>query len=98
MGETAVGISFKNPWWVVVGAVVGLFVCNGPVLAFTFGVFLKPLMADMGWARAQASFALPFAGIFSAGMVPVCGFLRTADGFRNVSLPSSCVCGARFAQ
>ena len=37
------GISFRNPWWVVVGAVTGLFVCNGPVLAFTFGVFLKPL-------------------------------------------------------
>ena len=65
------GISFKNPWWVVVGAVVGLFVCNGPVLAFTFGVFLKPLMADMGWDRAQASFALSFGGIFSAVMVPV---------------------------
>jgi hypothetical protein len=39
---------FTNPWWVVVGAVAGLFVCNGPVLGFTFGVFLKPLMAEMG--------------------------------------------------
>jgi putative Ca2+/H+ antiporter (TMEM165/GDT1 family) len=36
-----VAISFKNPWWVVVGAVAGLFVCNGPVLSFTFGVFLR---------------------------------------------------------
>ena len=26
------GIRFTNPWWVVVGAVTGLFVCNGPVL------------------------------------------------------------------
>ena len=46
---------FKNPWWVVVGGVTGLFVCNGPVLAYTFGVFLKPLMADMGWQRSTAS-------------------------------------------
>src|SRR6516165_8967115 len=26
------GLKFTNPWWVVVGAVTGLFVCNGPVL------------------------------------------------------------------
>jgi MFS family permease len=82
-----VGISFKNPWWVVVGAVVGLFVCNGPVLAFTFGVFLKPLMADMGWDRAQASFALSFGGIFSAVMVPVFGFLMDRWSIRKVALP-----------
>jgi len=43
------GVRFTNPWWVVVGAVNGLFVCNGPVLGFTFGVFLKPIMTDMGW-------------------------------------------------
>ena len=42
------GLKFTNPWWVVVGAVTGLFVCNGPVLGFTFGVFLKPIMADTG--------------------------------------------------
>ena len=47
-------VAFRNPWWVVVGGVTGLFVCNGPVLNFTFGVFLKPIMADMGWDRATA--------------------------------------------
>src|SRR5256714_14977804 len=73
----AVGIRFSNPWWVVGGAVIGLFVCNGPVLAFTFGVFLKPLMADMGWQRGTASFALSFGGIFSAVMVPVIGAVAT---------------------
>jgi MFS family permease len=82
-----VGINFKNPWWVVFGAVAGLFVCNGPVLAFTFGVFLKPLMADMGWDRAQASFALSFGGIFSAVMVPVFGFLMDRWGIRKIALP-----------
>jgi hypothetical protein len=51
-------IQIKNPWWVVVGSVTGLFVCNGPVLAYTFGVFLKPIMADMHWDRGTASFAL----------------------------------------
>jgi hypothetical protein len=37
------GLKFTNPWSVVVGAVTGLFVCNGPVLGFTSGVFLKPV-------------------------------------------------------
>jgi hypothetical protein len=45
-------LSFTNPWWVVVGAVGGLVVCNGPVLGFTFGVFLKPIMADMDGSGA----------------------------------------------
>src|SRR5437764_12610106 len=87
MGGTTVGISFKNPWWVVVGAVTGLFVCNGPVLSFTFGVFLKPLMADMGWQRSTASFALAFGGIVSALMVPVIGVLMDRWSIRRVALP-----------
>ena len=91
------GISFKNPWWVVVGAVVGLFVCNGPVLAFTFGVFLKPLMADMGWDRAQASFALSFGGIFSAVMVPVFGFLMDRWSIRKVALPGIAIYASMIA-
>ena len=67
------GIRFTTQWWVVGGAVTGLIVCNGPVMAFTFGVFLKPLMADMGWDRGTASFALSFGGVISALMVPVFG-------------------------
>jgi hypothetical protein len=42
---------------VVGGAVIGLFVCNGPARAFTCGVFLKPPMGDMGWQRGTTSFA-----------------------------------------
>src|SRR5258708_17484167 len=97
MEETPVGISFKNPWWVVVGAVTGLFVCNGPVLAFTFGVFLKPLMADMVWDRAQASFALSFGGIFSAIMVPVFGWLMDRWSIRKVALPGIAIYVAAIA-
>ncbi len=81
------GIRFTNPWWVVVGAVTGLFVCNGPVLAFTFGVFLKPIMADMGWQRGTASFALSVGGIVSALMVPVIGGMMDRWSIRRVALP-----------
>src|SRR5436190_3167697 len=87
MGETAVGISFKNPWWVVVGAVTGLFVCNGPVLSFTFGVFLKPIMADMGAQRGTISLAFGIGGVCSALMVPVLGWMMDRWSIRRVALP-----------
>ena len=80
-------VGFTNPWWVVVGAVTGLFVCNGPVLGFTFGVFLKPIMADMGWDRGVASAALSSGHITSALAVPVLGYLMDRWGIRQVALP-----------
>ena len=80
-------LAFSNPWWVVGGAVTGLIVCNGPVLAFTFGVFLKPIMADMGWQRGTASFALSFGEIFGAITVPVLGIMMDRWGIRRVALP-----------
>jgi len=81
------GLRFTNPWWVVVGAVTGLFVCNGPVLGFTFGVFLKPIIADTGWHRSTASFALSFGGILAAVAVPVLGRMMDRRSIRRVALP-----------
>jgi predicted MFS family arabinose efflux permease len=85
--EERMQLKFKNPWWVVVGAVTGLFVCNGPVLAFTFGVFLKPIMADMHWDRGTASFALSFGEILGALTVPVLGVMMDRWSIRRVALP-----------
>lgn len=80
-------IRFKNPWWVVVGSVIGLLVCNGPVLGYTFGIFLKPIMADMHWDRGTASFAMAFGGLFSSATVPVIGWMMDRWSIRRVALP-----------
>ncbi len=80
-------LRFTNPWWVVVGAVTGLFVCNGPVLGFTFGVFLKPIMADTGWTRGSVSFALSIGGMTSAVAVPILGRMMDRWSIRRVALP-----------
>jgi predicted MFS family arabinose efflux permease len=85
--EGAMRLRFTNPWWVVVGAVAGLFVCNGPVLGYTFGVFLKPIMADTGWQRGSVSFALSVGGIFSAFAVPILGRMMDRWSIRRVALP-----------
>ena len=78
---------FANPWWVVAGAVAGLTVCNGPVLFFTSGVFLKPIAVDMQWQRSTVSFALSLATFLSAVATPFLGRMMDRWGIRAVSLP-----------
>jgi MFS family permease len=77
----------RNPWWVVFGAVTGLLVCNGPVLGFTFGVFLKPIMHDMGWDRGTASFAMSIGGVLDAMLVPAIGVMMDRWSIRRIALP-----------
>jgi MFS family permease len=78
---------FANPWWVVAGAVAGLSVCNGPVLFFTSGVFLKPVVAGMQWRRATVSFALSLGVFLGAVAVPFLGRMMDRWGIRRVALP-----------
>ncbi|HEY1795023.1 MAG TPA: MFS transporter [Stellaceae bacterium] len=78
---------FRNPWWVVFGAVIGLLVCNGPVLAYTFGIFLKPITADMGWQRGETSFALSIGSFIGSIAVPFLGLMMDRWSIRAVALP-----------
>jgi MFS family permease len=78
---------FRNPWWVVFGAVIGLLVCNGPVLAYTFGIFLKPITADMGWQRGETSFALSVGSFVGSIAVPFLGLMMDRWSIRAVALP-----------
>jgi hypothetical protein len=57
---------FANPWSVVVGSTVALIVCNGPVVAFTFGLFLKPIGQEFGWSRGAMSAASAVASLMIA--------------------------------
>ena len=85
---------FANPWLVVAGAVVGLTVCNGLVLFFTSGVFLKPIAADMQWQRSTVSFALSLATLLSALATPILGRMMDRWSIRAVSLPGLAVFAA----
>jgi predicted MFS family arabinose efflux permease len=86
-----------NRWWVVAGAVAGLTVCNGPVLLFTSGVFLKPIAADMQWPRSIVSFALSLAAFISALSTPILGRMMDRWGIRAIALPGLALFAASLA-
>ena len=77
----------SNPWWVVAGAVMGLTVCNGPVLFFTSGVFLKPIAADMQWPARRSPSGCRSLGFLTAVTTPFLGRAMDRWGVRAVSLP-----------
>src|ERR1700730_9597528 len=63
----------KNRWWIVVGSFIGCGVDNGVVMAFTFGLFQKPVAVAFGWSRAQVAAALALAGAPSTWQLQING-------------------------
>ena len=78
----------KNPWWVVFGATVGLIVGNGPIVFFTFGLFLGPVTREFGWDRATFSASLLVGHGCAAAAYPFLGRAIDGYGIRRVSLTS----------
>ncbi len=76
-----------NRWWIVVAAVFGLLVGNGPVMQFTFGTMLTAITREFGWSRGSVSSAM-VAGVWMTGLVtPFVGRLVDRFGIRVVTLP-----------
>ena len=63
----------KSPWWVVFGSTVGLIVGNGPIVFFTFGLFLGPVTREFGWDRATFSSSLLVGHACAAAAYPFLG-------------------------
>ena len=78
----------RNPWWVVVGSTVGLIVGNGPIVFFTFGLFLGPVTREFGWDRATFSSSLLVGHGLAAAAYPFLGRAIDRYGIRRVSLTS----------
>ena len=88
MTGTAPPAGLKNPWWVVFGSTVGLIVGNGPIVFFTFGLFLGPVTKEFGWDRATFSSSLLVGHGFAAAAYPFLGRAIDRYGIRRVSLTS----------
>jgi len=75
-------------WWVVIASIMGMIISQGPVLVFTFGIFMKPLGAEFGWSRSQVSLGLTIAILTAALCTPWMGRLIDRKGARQVAIPA----------
>lgn len=78
--------TFRNPWWVVFGATLGMVVGNTPMTLFTFGLFLKPVTTEFGWDRATFATAIFVSQAVGAVSMPLIGKLIDSWGIRRVTL------------
>jgi MFS family permease len=76
-------------WWVVLAASVGLFASFGPIVSFTFGVFLTPLSQEFQWSRGEISVAFSLAMLMLGLSSPGVGRLVDRFGARRIILPAT---------
>jgi MFS family permease len=81
-------LALRSPWWVVFGSMIGLIVGNGPIVFFTFGLFLGPVTQEFGWDRATFSSSLLVGHMLAALAYPFLGRAIDRYGIRRVSLTS----------
>jgi MFS family permease len=84
--ENMTGV-FANRWWIVFACACGLLVGAGSILIFSFGVFLKPVTADLGVTRGQLSTGLGISAWFVALASFTIGWLIDRYGTRRVMIP-----------
>lgn len=90
------GVS-RSRWWVVAATVLGLIVGAGPINVFCFGVFLKPVTADLHVGRGLLSSALTLHSAIGALACPVFGWMIDRWGVRRVMLPGMVLYAASIA-
>ena len=80
--------SRSSHWPIVIASTVALVVGNGPVLLFTFGVFLKPIAEQMDWQRGTVSLGVAIALTFAGLVTPLVGRFIDRWGVQRVLLLS----------
>lgn len=73
---------------IILGAGLGMFLNIGPVLLFTFGLFIAPISRQTGWSTVSLAAAIGPAMLLTAVLQPAIGFLVDRYGVRRVSLLS----------
>ncbi len=82
-------------WWMAAVSVAGLTFSVGTMLAYTFGIFAKPLAAELHASRASIALAVSFVDIILTFASPGAGRLADRYGARGVivtSLIALCAC------
>lgn len=76
----------RTPWTIVIASALALIVGNGPVLLFTFGIFLKPIAEQTGWSRGTMSLGVAIALTLAGLMTPLVGRLVDRWGVQRLLL------------
>ena len=84
-------------WVIVAVAFVAVSVSFGPVVVFTFGVFLRPLGEEFGWTRGEISLAFTIAALTVSLVSPLIGRLTDRFGARPVVVACASIYVAAFA-
>jgi MFS family permease len=78
----------RNRWLIVAGCTVGLIFSTGPVIQFSFGVFIKPVSEAFHADRGQVSLALLVALCVCGLLTPFVGHLVDRFGVRRIGAPT----------
>jgi MFS family permease len=80
-------------WWLVLVAALSLLLGPTPIVVFSFGVFLKPLIQEFHVSRGAVSLAFTLHATTTALSVPFAGRLIDRFGPRKIILTSICTSG-----
>ena len=97
VGDGTPAMDSKQGWIVALAGMVGLSVCQSPIVFLSFGVFITPLGETFGWSRGPMSLALSICAVTLAVFAPFVGGAIDRYGARRVILPSMAVFGALVA-
>jgi MFS family permease len=78
-------------WWVVMTAGLGLGLGYAPIIVYSFGIFLKPLLQEFHSSRGNISLAFTLASLAHAITSPLVGRWADRFGARKVILLGSAV-------
>ena len=69
-------------WWIVAASFFLLLVCGGTAL-YGFSAFFDPIYKEMGWSRAETSFAFSLRSVEGGIVQPIIGFFVDRIGTRK---------------
>jgi MFS family permease len=83
----------RNRWHIALAAFIGVSVSIAPTYLTTIGIFLKPMIAELGWSRTQLSSGGAVVSLVAVVLTPFVGVLIDRSGcwiaglFAAISLP-----------
>lgn len=77
----------RAAWPVAFASCVAMMLSGSPLIIYVQSVFLVPMTTELGWTRAEYFAPLFFAGLFSALLSPIWGYLVDRHGARPILIP-----------